>query len=189
LGGRNKLRESCEQTRQLIQISLIRSIGRITRQPSSNGSPGSPHKSRKDVQSQICLPAELFDIGSSQDFAGRGGARTADLATEFLNARTKMCHLFFCSFQLFNGSRFFLDRHENQETMGYSNQLLTMFKSEKRGTSLQIFLTIGVGSALRAKKALGQPVTETMPVTGVQKMGCASLRTWPPNLHGATAQT
>jgi hypothetical protein len=32
LGGRDNLRESREQTRQLSQISLIRSIGRITRQ-------------------------------------------------------------------------------------------------------------------------------------------------------------
>jgi hypothetical protein len=47
----------CDQTHR------VRTIGRITRQPSSNGSPGSAYKSRKDVQSQICLPTELLDIG------------------------------------------------------------------------------------------------------------------------------
>jgi hypothetical protein len=90
------------------QISLIRSIGRIARQPSSNGSTGSSHKTCKDIQSQICLPAELLDIGSRQDFA-RVGACAFDLATKFLNARAKMCHLFFCSLQLFQGGHLFMD--------------------------------------------------------------------------------
>lgn len=72
LGGRNKIRGSCEQTRQLSQISLIRSLGRLARQPSGNGSTRSSHKSRKYVQSQICLPTELLDIGSRQDFPGGG---------------------------------------------------------------------------------------------------------------------
>jgi hypothetical protein len=61
----------------------------ITRQPSSNGSTGSSHKSRKDVQSQNCLPAEVLNIGSGQDSAGVG-ACTFHLATNFEDARAKV---------------------------------------------------------------------------------------------------
>ena len=64
--------------------------------------------------------AELLDVGSRQGFAG-GGACTFHLATKFLNTRAKMCHLFFCSLQLFKAATFFgITFAMKQRTTGYS---------------------------------------------------------------------
>jgi len=54
------------------------------------------------------VPTELFNIGSRQQFVN-GDLCILYLATKFLDARAKVRHLLFCSFQLVNGSRLFLD--------------------------------------------------------------------------------
>ena len=51
--------------------------------------------------------AELLDVGIPVKTLLDGALTLLTWRAEFLNARAKMCHLFFCSSQLFKGSRLF----------------------------------------------------------------------------------